>query len=104
MQVKKLNGINVIVKITKPIPEIINFKFLDLDKVLIYLDELNPGISDLLLNYWLNKSELNYEVSYLSLPENSEQFAPVILFLLDEYPDWEEIQFNIIENLRVNNG
>jgi hypothetical protein len=95
MTVIKSKGTHVMKTYTKPVPEIITVKQMELHQALDYLDSISPGAKEGLLTYWFNSGILDDspELTYLPLPEEGSGLEEAAYFVLEEYPEWEEIQF-----------
>lgn len=103
MSVKKIKGTKVLKKVKKPYPEVREVKVMELPLAINYLDQVHPGIGLVLIDYWKKNDYLTYEDEevYLPLPEEGEELEDLTYLVLEEYPEWEDIIFQIPE---VDNG
>lgn len=99
MSVKKIKGTKTLKRIKKPYPEIVEVKQMELGVALDYLDKVIPGVSVILVDFWHKRGIIDSYTSStcLPLPEIGDELEEISFLVLEEYPEWENIQFDINE-------
>ena len=96
MGVKKVKGTKVLKKFKKPYPEIKEIKVMELTVALDYLNKVHPGIGLVLTHYWEDVGVLEDVLeTRLPLPPEGDELEDISFLVLEEYPEWEDIIFEL---------